>query len=378
MAMYEIAVLGEPSGAQVALIEGGLKSAAKQFGLEYGKDLEVLILPDHFDPDDRSVPLVIFFGGTSVVDVDPRQKFSFDRVPILPVASTERAVSQEIPAEMRHLNCLLFDREESSLVSVALSSLGLISHSRRVFLSYKRSSSTPAAIQLFSELSARRFDVFLDTHSVGIAQNFQDELWHQLCDSDVLITLQTPDYFESRWTVAEWGRALSKGVGVLSIDWPDSTPSIHTGTASRVELLAEEIDSNGVLANKALQRIFDQLERVRVTSIAARSMSLVDSVREAVERFGGKLEGIGPDRTLHVSLPLGRQVAIQPRIGVPTSVAVQEALDRAQGKHAAVIYDHVGIRPGWQRHIDWLAAQVPSAKWVRASEAGWELAGWHS
>jgi len=38
---------------------------------------------------------------------------------------------------------------------------------RRVFVSYRRNESRDAAVQLFEELSARQFDVFLDTHSVG-------------------------------------------------------------------------------------------------------------------------------------------------------------------------------------------------------------------
>src|SRR5262249_25131364 len=58
-----------------------------------------------------------------------------------------------------------------------------------------------------NSMSARHFDVFLDTHSVSVAADFQAALWHRLCDSDVLVMLDTPDYFASRWTTAEWGRA---------------------------------------------------------------------------------------------------------------------------------------------------------------------------
>lgn len=378
MALYEVAVLGDPSADQIQLLEDGLKAAAAEFQLEYGVDLLLSVMPDHFVPGDRSAAVVVFFGSPRVVNADLQVQTNIEQVPVLPVASCEGEVGREIPDALRAINCLLFDQAQARLVPAVLSSLGLMPRARRVFLSYKRTSATPAAVQLFSEISARRFDVFLDTHSVNVAEEFQDELWHQLCDSDVLVMLQTPDYFESRWTTAEWGRALSKGIGVLSVDWPDSTPSIYTGTASRVELVNDELNTDGTLAASAVNRICYQLEKVRVTSHAVRHMSLVTSVRDAVVRIGGQLARVSADRTLHVALATGRQIAIQPRVGVPTSLTAQEALDRAQGDHAAVVYDHIGIKPSWQSHIGWLGQHVPTARWVKASEAGWIFAGWET
>jgi TIR domain len=70
--------------------------------------------------------------------------------------------------------------------------------------------------------SARLFDVFLDTHGIAPAEDFQTMLWHRLCDSDVLVMLDTPNYFGSRWTSAEFGRALAKGIAVLRVGWPGS------------------------------------------------------------------------------------------------------------------------------------------------------------
>lgn len=378
MALYEVAVLGDPSASQIQLVADGLKTYAAEFHLDYGVDLVLSINPDQFTPNERSGSVAVFFGSPSVVGMDVGDFVDITKVSMLTVASEESRVSKEIPKSLMSLNCLLFDQAKERLLPAILASLGLMPQSRRVFLSYKRKAATPAAVQIFSEISSRRFNVFLDTHSVDVADVFQDELWHQLCDSDVLITLQTPDYFESRWTTAEWGRALSKGIGVLSVDWPDSTPSIHTGTASRVELISSEINPDGTLAAAAVQRICHQLEKVRLMSHAVRHMSLVTSVQDAVSRIGGRLVQISADRTLHVELVTGRKIAIQPRVGIPTSVTVHEALDRAEGQHAAVIYDHIGIRPSWQGHIGWLGENVPSARWVKASEAGWIFAGWET
>lgn len=177
--------------------------------------------------------------------------------------------------------------------SALLECVGLLPRQRRVFLSYRRSESTAVAVQLFAELSARQFDVFLDTHSIGAGVDFQEQLWHQLSDVDVLLMLDTPEYFKSRWTDAEYGRALAKGIGVLRVQWPDSTPSPVTGTASRAELLAEEFLADGQLSTKAVQRICRQLEAVRSQSHALRTMSLIESVRNAIEQIEGQINGVG-------------------------------------------------------------------------------------
>ena len=87
----------------------------------------------------------------------------------------------------------------------------------------------------FNSLSARVFDVFLDTHAIAPGEDFQAVLWHRLCDSDVLIMLDTAGYFEKRWTKAEYGRALAKGISVLRVGWPVINRSRYAGTSSRMD-----------------------------------------------------------------------------------------------------------------------------------------------
>lgn len=178
MALYEIAVLGDPTEEQVDLLTDGLKTAANDFQLTYGTDLLLHIKPHKFEPGDRSAAVAVFFGGPDVVATDLQVHFDTSRIPVLPVASSEKRVGAEIPESLRTINCLLYDKASAQLVPAILSSLGLMLRTRRVFLSYRRTESTPAAVQLFGEISARRFDVFLDTHSVNVAEEFQDELWH--------------------------------------------------------------------------------------------------------------------------------------------------------------------------------------------------------
>lgn len=195
----------------------------------------------------------------------------------------------------------------------------MLSRDRRVFLSYRRQESRQAALQLFEAISARGFDVFLDTHDIAPGDDFQAVLWHRLCDCDVLLMLDTPGYFESRWTEAEFGRALAKGIAVLRVGWPDSTPSTRVATASRAELLETEILSDGRLSNLAVGRICQQLEGVRSQSYAVRYLNLTSSLRDAITRIGGTFSGIGVHRSIHLQLADGTEIVACPTVGVPTS-----------------------------------------------------------
>ena len=67
---------------------------------------------------------------------------------------------------------------------------------------------------------------------------------------------------------------------------------------------------------------------------------------------------------------------VYPVVGVPTSLALNDAVDRAAGRAAAVAYDHIGLDKKWVEHLEWLGQNVRAAQWVRATEAAWTFAGW--
>ncbi len=379
MALYELAILGAPSEDQVNALKKRLAIAADQFKLRIGDDISLVILPAEFRPNNRVAAAAVFFGGTDIVGCDLAEVLDRQSMPILPIASTGAAISVEIPPALRSLNCMFSDKASmDQIFSALLECVGLLPRQRRVFLSYRRNEATTAAIQLFAELSARRFEVFLDTHGIGPAVDFQETLWHQLCDVDVLVMLETPNYFASRWTSAEYGRALSKGIGVLRVQWPDSTPSSTTGTASRVEVLAGELDAAGTLADGAVERICTQLEDVRSLSHATRQLSMLNAVQDAIERVEGRVDGVGANRTMHLTLRSGRRLVVQPTIGVPTALALQDALERAGSVECAVVYDHIGLKRTWQSHLEWLASNIKGAKWIKSTDAAWDFGGWEA
>ncbi len=376
MALYELAVLGHPTDAQIQELQRLVAEVQAQFGFD-AVEIALHICPDSFRPNRRSCAAALFIGGAAGADVDITAVVDPKIIPVLPVVSTEKQVPVEVPPSLRALNCIFLDKVPMERVfSALLECLGLLPRQRRVFLSYRRAESTAVAVQLFAELSARQFDVFLDTHSIGAGVDFQEQLWHQLSDVDVLLMLDTPEYFKSRWTDAEYGRALAKGIGVLRVQWPDSTPSPVTSTASRAELLAEEFLADGQLSNEAVQRVCRQLEAVRSQSHALRTMSLIESVRNAIEQIEGQVNGVGPGRLMQVTLRNGSQLSVQPTLGVPTAVTLQETLLRAGHDNCAVVYNHYGMMKSWQEHLEWLAQRVGGSRWIRQSDAAWDFAGW--
>lgn len=376
MALYELALLGHPAPVQADELRHLTEQLQLQFGLGAG-EIVLHVSPLNFRPNLRSCAAALFIGGPTGADFDVAAVVDLKAIPVLPVVSTAGAVAAEVPPALRAINCLFLDQAPLERVfSSLLECVGLLPRQRRVFLSYRRTESTAAAVQLFAELSARQFDVFLDTHCIGAGVDFQEQLWHQLSDVDVLLMLESPGYFASRWTDAEYGRALAKGIGVLRVQWPDATPSATTSTASRVELLPAELQADGQLAEVAVKRVCRQLEAVRSLSHAVRTLSLMDSVRSAIEQIEGRVEAVGHGRMMQVTLRNGRRLSVQPTLGVPTAVTMQETLLRAGHENCAVVYNHYGMMKRWQDHLDWLARRVGGSRWVRQSDAAWDFAGW--
>lgn len=378
-ALYQLAMLGSPTDTQLSELEKIIGAAVGMFNLRLGHEVGWVVRPEEFNPDQQRSSAAVFFGGE-----DPPlanvAKLLERGIPLLPIASDVNRVNAEIPELLRPLNCLAYtDNGPQRVATALLECAGLLPRQRRVFVSYRRGEAREAALQLFDALSARLFDVFLDTHGIPPAEDFQTMLWHRLCDSDVLVMLDTPGYFESRWTSAEFGRALAKGISVLRVGWPDCTPSARTATASRAELLPEEVDTaTGRLADSAVERICLQLEEVRSQSHAVRSVNLVSNLRNAIQTIGGQLIGVGPNKAVHIRLPDDRKVVVYPTVGVPTSTTLHDASTNSPDQSVAVVYDHVGLHPRWLGHLDWLGQHIHSARWVKASEAGWQFADWEA
>jgi hypothetical protein len=374
MALYQCLLLGAPTETQASAFTTTFDDCLGLFGLQRGRD-HVVDRGITADFSETTATVAVFFGAEGA-EYPEAARLTKLGVPVVPIVSSAARVRAELPAALHSINAMFHDPADTGLrrvVTAALQCLGLLPAQRRVFVSYRREESADVALQLYEALSARHFDVFLDTHSVSVAADFQAALWHRLCDSDVLIMLDTPGYFTSRWTTAEWGRAIAKHISMLQLVWPGHTPLRDSQLATSKKLI--DADFNGSrLTPAVVAAVALELERVRSVSVALRHSNMVGTLRTAVEDLGGSVEGVGQKRSVILKLPSGNPLVAYPVVGVPTSVDVHECIDLSDSRAAAVVYDHLGISEEWRRHLDWLASRVGAVKWLRSREADWQLA----
>ncbi len=384
MSLYELALLGDASPADRARLVGTIRQMVGDFGLEIGRDVVIYDGVSMLGRDRHAAFAAVYFGGNP--DADPLAVADIVRTstPVIPVVSTDQDFARAIPTALHFSNGMrkgAADPDMNEIAAALLECVGLLRKQRRVFVSYRRVESRSAAMQIHDFLTSRGFDVFLDTHDVRPGEPFQDVLWNRLCDSDVLVMLDTPTYFESKWTRHELGRARAKEIHVLRVVWPGHTPSKLTDLAETIYLApADLVGADGPVTADAAERIVVAVESLRSRSIASRYLSITGKLRADVQRIGASVIGIGSHRAIAISLIDDRRIWAYPVVGIPTAEVFNDIVVKAsradQLGTPILVYDHVGISRSWANHLQWLDDNIRSVRAIKASEAGWALAAW--
>ena len=384
MSLYELAIVGNPTPDEWARLSRTLTDMVSAFGLVAGSDVVLRDAAGLSGRDIRAATAAAYFGGATHANLDGTQELIRASVPVIPTISASADFATAVPDFLQGLNGLrrrADDEEMAELAAAMLECVGLLRRQRRVFVSYRRVESRAAALQLHDLLSARGFDVFLDTHDIRPGDPFQDVLWHRLCDSDVMVMLDTPTYFDSKWTRQEIGRARAKEIHVLRVVWPEHTPSKLTDLAETIYLDPDELEGpDGPILASTADQIMLAVESLRSRSIASRYLSITGKLRADVERIGARVEGIGAHRAVAVRLLDERKIRAYPVVGVPTAEILNDVADKArradQREKPVLVYDHVGIRETWSAHLKWLDENISAVRAIKVSEAGWALAAW--
>lgn len=384
MGIYEFAVLGSATPEQRQILKDAIEQVTSEFGLHTDNEIKIYDANTVSQRNKTSAFTAVYFGSNPQVDLEAARSIYDDSVPIIPVVSNFELFSEYIPDFLQPINgyCLNSqDPEMKRLANLMMECAGLLREQRRVFVSYRRTESRDAALQIHDILIAKGFDVFLDTHDIRPGEHFQDALWHKLCDSDVLIMLDTPTYFESKWTRQEIGRALAKDIHVLRVVWPNHQPSKMTELAETVYLEGEDLENNiGPITLTKIDEIAIKLESIRSRSIAARYMSITGRLRAEVEKIGAIYEGVGAHRAIAIRLPDDRKLWVYPVVGVPTAETLNKIAVQAKTnscKDAPVlVYDDIGFRKTWSDHLEWLNENIRSVRGLKIGRAAWDLAAW--
>lgn len=347
----------------------------------FSKKLEDLKLPDSsvkiIDSGNFEVeylgnqPAFVFYFGdidSNFKDLDIAQRLLKEGTMILPIYFNDESFSKEIPGILENQNGIQYKKiEEDRIVNIALESFELLNNTRKIFISYKRNESTSVAIQLFEALEAHNFDVFLDTHSIGKAEAFQDELWHKMTDCDVIVLLNTPNFLNSHWCKEEFAEAGAKQIGIVQLVWPNHNVKMDdTSHISYPRQLTREnfIDNlfddkdKSKLKGDVVEEIIKDVESVRARNLAARQDNLITEFRNIADRIGKKIT-LQPERFLTEDLPNGERRIYIPTIGIPQSTSCQSAEIKKEllnygNVSIKLIYDDLRIRSKWINHLDWL------------------------
>lgn len=378
--LYQLAVLGNPTTAQINALTERIASALGTLSLRMEHEVGWEVSPTAFKPHPLYPSAAVYFAGDHA-NLANLAELLERGIPVIPVISNFNQHQERFPEILRPLNRLKYDDGDDGgaeiIATALLACVGLLPQHRRVFISYRRDEAAEAASQLFEALTARAFDVFLDSYGAAETQEVEALSWQRLYNSDVVLMLDTPSYFDHRWTSAEFGRVLAKGISVLRVTWPNATPSLRSSTASKTELSAEDIDpESGRMSDDAIARLCLLLEAVRSQNHAVRSVNLISSIRIAIETVGGKMLGVSSHKAVHLQLPGGEQLTVYPTVGVPAPFALQDAFSYSPDKSVAVVYDPVGLSQQSVRHLDWLQTQAQPAKWIKATEASQQFKQW--
>jgi hypothetical protein len=343
------------------------------------------ILEDHAAADfDKTSPVVAIWLGSSDSS-DAGHLATLEALltaakPIIPVVRDLANFKAQMPPQLHPINGLLLDDSTATLdraINTVLEALQLLRSRRRLFVSYARKDSRGVAKQLFGSLAECGFDVFLDTHSTPAATNFQNQLWHSMVDSDLVVLLDTNGFEDSRWCRAEYERADALSIGVVRIVWPDKKIDATKDAlllSLPVKLEAGDFLSGSATPNQddqltdtAIGRIAEAVEGFRARSIAARQANLVTALQREATALNVPA---AVQSNLHIIVQKSdgrggiKRIAVIPTIGVPVSTNYHDAFieydaDPKDVEAQLVLYDRQGFLPHWVDHLTWLNAQLP-------------------
>lgn len=365
---YQLILLGSDSAIKESILNNVYK---KINDLCLPREILKIITSDNFIDEylGNQPAFVIYLGDPDgeFKDLDITQNLIKDGTMILPVFF--KSFTSEIPHILSNQNGIKFkDNELDKISDIVLEAFELLRSTRKIFISYKRNESTSVAIQLYEALEAHNFDVFLDTHSIGKGEPFQDELWHRMSDCDVIVLLNTPNFLESHWCKEEFAEAGAKQIGIVQLVWPDhQIKNIDKSSHISYPLQMTESDfSNGLfydkdkskLSSEVLERIIQMVESVRARNLAARQDNLITEFRNIASKYGRQVI-VQPERYLTETLANGKRTIYIPTIGVPQSQSCQSAEIRKEllddgDVSIRLIYDDLRIRDKWLKHLDWL------------------------
>ncbi|SEU13613.1 TIR domain-containing protein [Myxococcus fulvus] len=364
-----------PAGGHSVTLRATLERQLTALGLEPMTALRVLDETNFHHARDPFLPVAaVYFGGLhqSVEATQIVEQLRAEGRFVLPVVPTLVGYGTQVPAALAPINGMELSPNDPDLqhaVARLMEDLGLMRSRRLVFISYKRDESRGVALQLHHALEARSFDVFLDTHSIQRGDEFQPMLWDRMGDADLLILLDTPHAFTSKWVEQEVARAHNLGLGVLQLIWPP--PHKRTlGTELCEPVSLEAKDFEGTPSEPGSTLLDSRMEEVVALAEGTRARSLASRKTRVITEFCKQMEGLGvdvvvqPSGHLEVQHPSMEATHVFPIVGHPETSLLQQIEDDClkcgpPPPRGCLIYDPLGMWPKKAAHLEWLNKSLP-------------------
>jgi len=379
---YQIAILGPGAPRFRSALKRRLRKRLKELGATLPSFVKFMDSAGVSRLDPKAPIVGVYFGGLrhSTADLNAIRLLASISAVVLPVVRNLSHFRKYVPVELHGINGAALDRGDPHLdgiTNLLLENLGLLRRSRRLFISYRRTDASVAALQIRHELDGRGYDIFLDTHSVPKGDQFQEVLWQRLADSDIMLLLDSPGFLESRWTQEELAQSQAMTVGILQIIWPNHQPTRYSDLCERIYLSNNDFLGDA-LSPQTLERIAVAAERLRARSLAARHDNLVREFCDAAATVGARTK-VQPERYVLARLRRGRRIAAIPAVGVLDALRYHDAsrlirTGNGAASEVLLIYDHRGLRPSWSKYLEWLDEFLP-VKAVRVTAVAQRLLG---
>jgi hypothetical protein len=385
---YNLVVLGPSADRYPDLLGSKLRKAFDDLGLSPDTYLDVVNATDSESFDEHTGnPFGVWFGGEDAPDQSHLEMVDRLRnvgAPILPLVAKKARFIDLVPDILQPINGLQWD--DKQVTPDVLRGFRLTPDLRQAFISYKRADSSRVAEGIFDVLSRRKFRVFLDTASMESMEPVQDVLWDRLADMDLIILLDSPNALTSRWVNDELVLVNNLGLGVLQLVWPDHVPYKGTEFSTRLhfanhEFVAQNPGPKGRVKKAVLERIAEEAETVRISSLGARRtrvvgefLTLIPPDLHAVAQPVGPVLLCSPASSQADTMPLG--IAL-PIVGTPDAWSLhreelvlrdrllvqgidQEAvIGLVKEGRVRVVFDGLGVRKERTDHLIWLNEHLP-------------------
>lgn len=370
---YQLIILGKDFGIKESIINS-FKAKVEELGI--GSSHFKIINDENFDEYiDASPSFCIYLGRNKenkhFADVELLEKVVVDASLVLPIVQGSLDnFDQCVPGIISTYNGLAVSEQDKDvkiekIANNILEAFSLLRKNRRVFISYKRDESTSVAIQLYEALERNGFDVFLDTHNIRPSEPFQDELWHRMADSDVVVLLNTSNFLESMWTTQELATANKLLLGMVVVSWPEHSIKNHKDAEISFPIQLKTNDFNNEnerLNNDIVDQIIKNVESIRARTLAARRDNLISNFMKMA-----KSRSYNPQLDSYKIISMtknNKEIVLVPAVGIPNSLNYEsssifiEEITNKKYEHVYILFDETCIRDYWLKHLKWLDSSL--------------------